>query len=102
MNAVGETGRITLRTRVLSRHTIGSQRHALVTAVSVIDNGPGVPDHLIDQIFYPMVTGTDQGTGLGLSIAQSIMNQLGGLIEVTSTPGHTNFTVLIPLEPADG
>jgi two-component system nitrogen regulation sensor histidine kinase GlnL len=102
IEAVGESGSITLRTRVLSRHTIGSQRHALVTAVSVIDDGPGVPDHLIDQIFYPMVTGTDTGTGLGLSIAQSIMNQLGGLIEVTSTPGKTNFTVLIPLEPADG
>ncbi len=102
INAVGERGQITLRTRVLSRHTIGSRQHALVIAVSVIDNGPGVPDNLIDQIFYPMVTGTDHGTGLGLSIAQSIMNQLGGLIEVTSSPGHTNFTVLIPLEPADG
>lgn len=102
MNAIGEKGRITLRTRVLPRFTIGNTAHRLVSAVSIIDDGPGVPEHLIDQIFYPMVTGTDHGTGLGLSIAQSIMNQLGGLIEVDSVPGNTNFTVLIPLEPTDG
>jgi len=53
---------------------------------------------LLDQIFYPMVSGTDIGTGLGLSIAQSIMNQLGGLIECRSEPGDTVFTVLTPLE----
>lgn len=102
INAIGDSGRLTLRTRVLPRHTIGGQHHRLVTAVSIIDNGPGIPDDLIDQIFYPMVTGTANGTGLGLSIAQSVMGQLGGLIEVDSKPGHTNFTVLIPLEATDG
>lgn len=102
IHALGKHGNIVFRSRVLSRQTIAGRRHPLVAAVSIVDDGPGVPDHLIDQIFYPMVTGTDHGTGLGLSIAQSIMNQLGGLIEVSSTPGNTNFTVLIPLEPAHG
>ena len=102
VHALGEKGCIRFRTRVMLRHTIGGQRHALVAAVSIMDDGPGVPRHLINQIFYPMVTGTDHGTGLGLSIAQSIMSQLGGLIEVTSTPGDTKFTVLRPLELSDG
>lgn len=98
MHAVGETGEIVFRSRILSNFTIGSVRHPLVASVEIQDNGPGVPEALLDQIFYPMVSGTDMGTGLGLSIAQSIMNQLGGLIECRSEPGDTVFTVLTPLE----
>ncbi len=102
VNALQDKGTIVFRTRVLPRYTVAGRNHRLVIAASITDDGPGVPDELIDQIFYPMVTGTDKGTGLGLSIAQSIMNQLGGLIEVDSSPGNTAFTVLIPLETADG
>lgn len=98
INAVGDTGNIVFRTRVISSFTIGIERHPLVAAIEIRDNGPGVPKALLDQIFYPMVSGTDIGTGLGLSIAQSIMNQLGGLIECRSEPGDTVFTVLTPLE----
>lgn len=100
LQALGESGRIVFRSRVVSNFTIGGTRHPLVACIEIIDNGPGVPEALIDQIFYPMVTGTDVGTGLGLSIAQSMMNQLGGLIECSSEPGKTTFTVLIPLEIA--
>jgi len=98
INAVGESGHIVFRSRVISSFTIGTERHPLVAAVEIRDNGPGIPESLLDQIFYPMVSGTDTGTGLGLSIAQSIMNQLGGLIECRSQPGDTVFTVLTPLE----
>jgi len=98
INALGDSGDIVFRSRVISSFTIGIERHPLVAAIEIRDNGPGVPDTLADQIFYPMVSGTDTGTGLGLSIAQSVMNQLGGLIECRSEPGDTVFTVLIPLE----
>ena len=100
LQAVGESGQIILGSRVISNFTIGGTRHPLVARICIRDDGPGVPEHLTDQIFYPMVTGTAHGTGLGLSIAQSIMNQLGGLIECRSEPGDTKFTVLIPLEIA--
>ena len=96
--AVGERGTIVLRSRVLHNSTIGSQRHRLVAALSIRDDGPGIPEHLLDQIFYPMVTGTGSGSGLGLSIAQSIINQIGGFIDCRSERGDTVFTVLIPLE----
>jgi len=98
INAVGSIGNIVFRSRVISSFTIGTRRHPLVVALEIRDDGPGVPPELIDQIFYPMVSGTDIGSGLGLSIAQSIMNQLGGLIECQSEPGNTVFTVLTPLE----
>lgn len=100
LQAVGEAGKITFRSRIISNFTIGGTRHPLVASLSIQDNGPGVPEHLIDQIFFPMVSGTDYGTGLGLSIAQQMMNQLGGLIECKSEPGNTTFTILIPLEIA--
>jgi two-component system nitrogen regulation sensor histidine kinase GlnL len=51
-----------------------------------------------ETIFYPMVTGRADGTGLGLSIAQSMVNQHRGIVEFTSEPGHTKFTILLPLE----
>lgn len=100
LQALKDAGRITFRSRVVSSFTIAGTRHPLVACIEIIDNGPGIPAELTDQIFFPMVTGNSHGTGLGLSIAQTIMNQLGGLIECSSEPGNTNFTVLIPLEIA--
>jgi len=100
LQALNNSGRITFRSRVVSSFTIGGTRHPLVACIEIIDNGPGIPDSLTDQVFFPMVTGNSNGTGLGLSIAQTIMNQLGGLVECVSEPGHTSFTVLLPLEIA--
>jgi two-component system nitrogen regulation sensor histidine kinase GlnL len=65
--------------------------------VRVMDNGPGIPAHLLDSIFYPLVSGRENGSGLGLTIAQSFVQQHGGTIEVASRPGHTCFTLMLPL-----
>lgn len=89
---------ITLRTCTQRQFTIGNVRHKLVVQVQIIDNGPGIPEDMMEQIFYPMVTGRADGTGLGLSIAQSLVNQHGGIIECVSQPGRTEFTILLPLE----
>ncbi|MCY1432523.1 Sensory histidine kinase/phosphatase NtrB [compost metagenome] len=91
-------GRITLRTRTLRQFTIGHTRHRLVTKVEIIDNGPGIPAELQETIFYPMVSGRPDGTGLGLAIAQNIISQHQGLIECESHPGHTVFSIFLPLE----
>ena len=96
--ACGDGGVITLRTRVYRQFTVGGNRHKLVCAVQVSDDGPGVPDDLLPRLFLPMVTGNASGTGLGLSIAQRIANQHGGLIQVQSAPGDTCFTLLLPME----
>jgi two-component system, NtrC family, nitrogen regulation sensor histidine kinase GlnL len=65
--------------------------------VHIIDNGPGVPEHLRDKIFYPLVSGRDGGTGLGLSLAQNFINQHLGVVEFESVAGDTRFTVLLPV-----
>ena len=98
LQAIDGAGTITLRTRVQRRFTIGTRLHRLVVTLYVIDDGPGVPADMRENIFYPMITSRADGTGLGLPIAQSIVNQHGGLIECSSRPGETIFSITIPLE----
>lgn len=97
IEAMNNHGTITIRTRSIRQFTIGNVRHKLVLRIDIIDNGPGIPEELIEKIFYPMVTGRADGTGLGLSIAQSLINQHQGLIECTSQEGSTAFTLFLPL-----
>lgn len=89
---------ITFRTRVLRQFTIGQKRHRLVCRVDIIDNGPGIAPELLQNIFYPMISGRANGTGLGLSITQSIIGQHHGLVECESEPGKTDFIIFLPLE----
>ena len=95
--AVGERGRIVIRTRIAANVSIGTTRHKLAASVSVEDNGPGVPPEIADTIFFPLVTGRANGTGLGLAVSQDLVTRHGGLIEFESKPGRTVFTILLPL-----
>ena len=91
-------GTIRLRTRVQRNFNIGTRKHRLVACIEVIDNGPGIDEVLQKQVFYPMITGRSEGTGLGLSIAQALISRHRGLIECSSKPGETIFTILLPLD----
>jgi len=97
MQAIGERGRIILRTRVASGISIGTIRHRLVASIQVEDNGPGVLPELRTSIFYPLVTGRPNGTGLGLAVSQALVTGHGGLVEFESEPGRTVFTLLLPI-----
>lgn len=95
--ALEGVGEITLRTRIQRRVTIRQHHHRQVVRADVIDPGPGIAPELIDQIFYPMITGRPDGTGLGLSIAQTLITRHGGMIECQSQPGRTCFSIYLPL-----
>jgi two-component system, NtrC family, nitrogen regulation sensor histidine kinase GlnL len=97
VQALGGRGEISLRTRVLRHITIGHRSHKLVARIDIMDNGPGIPPDVLPHIFYPMITSRPEGTGLGLPIAQALIKQHGGLIECSSRPGETTFTILLPL-----
>jgi len=88
---------IVLRTRIARQVTFGKQRYRLALELHVIDNGPGVPDSIKDRIFFPLISGREGGSGLGLTLAQTFVQQHHGLIECESTPGRTDFKILIPL-----
>jgi two-component system nitrogen regulation sensor histidine kinase GlnL len=90
-------GEVVLRTRVARQITLARKLHRLGMLVQIVDNGPGVPEGIWDKVFFPLVSGREGGTGLGLTIAQNFIHQHGGLIEMSSQPGRTCFTILLPL-----
>ena len=98
LQGVAGTREIRLKTRVARSVTLVKRRFRLALAVSVEDNGPGIPEELRDRIFYPLVSGREGGSGLGLTIAQTFVAQHNGTIECESVPGCTVFTILLPLE----
>jgi two-component system nitrogen regulation sensor histidine kinase GlnL len=100
-NGAARPARLVLRTRALTNVNIGARRYRLVASVQFEDNGPGVPEHLRDTLFYPLVTGRADGTGLGLAVAQDLVSRHDGLIEFESRPGLTTFTILLPFHAAD-
>lgn len=91
-----ERARITFKTRVIRQFTVGSVRHKQIMHLSITDNGPGIPEDLIDRVFFPMISGRSEGSGLGLSISQNIIGQHGGTLQVASRPGNTAFSAYLP------
>jgi two-component system NtrC family sensor kinase len=68
-------------------------------AVTIADNGPGIPDDLVPRVFEPFFTTkkAGEGTGLGLSICQGIVKEHGGRITLDARPGSgAAFTVELP------
>ncbi len=66
-------------------------------AVTISDNGPGVPEALLGNLFDPFVTGKPGGRGLGLPLVAKLVRAHDGVIEFSSKPGMTHFTVLLPI-----
>jgi two-component system nitrogen regulation sensor histidine kinase GlnL len=97
----GIDGEITLMTAY--QHGVrvavpGTKRRLhLPLVVTVRDNGPGIPEDCRDHLFDPFVTTKPSGSGLGLALVAKIVGEHGGLIEVDSRPGKTDFRVFLPI-----
>lgn len=89
---------ITLRSRAEHQIKIADHLYKLAIRVEIADNGRGVPDDLQEQIFLPLVSGRAEGTGLGLPLALQIAREHHGSLSFRSRPGHTVFTILLPIE----
>ncbi|MBK8552768.1 MAG: GHKL domain-containing protein [Ignavibacteria bacterium] len=68
--------------------------------VNIIDNGPGIPKDILSRIFDPFFTTkkVGEGTGIGLDIVSRIIKHHKGEIKVSSEPGRTVFSVILPVE----
>jgi signal transduction histidine kinase len=89
VQALGGRGEILIETKL----------EGPMVAVSVQDNGPGIPSDVMPRIFEPFFTtkAKGEGTGLGLGIVKQIIDKHGGRIDVASKPGETRFTILLPV-----
>ncbi|AHJ63028.1 Nitrogen specific two-component sensor histidine kinase NtrB [Granulibacter bethesdensis] len=76
----------------------GSTRKThLPLIISVRDNGPGITEDMTHHLFDPFVTSKVTGSGLGLALVAKVIGDHGGLIEVDSRPGRTEFSLHMPM-----
>ena len=70
---------------------------ALPLEICVRDNGPGVAEDILPNLFDPFVTNKASGSGLGLALVAKIIGDHGGIIECDSQPRRTTFRILLPV-----
>ncbi|MBV5313349.1 MAG: ATP-binding protein [Prolixibacteraceae bacterium] len=63
--------------------------------ICVLDNGPGIPEEIIEQIFVPFFTTRENGSGIGLSLSRQIMRMHGGSLQVRSVPNKETVFCMI-------
>jgi len=68
-------------------------------AISVSDNGPGIPSDIRDRLFDPFFTTKPDGSGLGLAVVHRAIDAHRGLVLLDSGPSGTRFTVVLPCLP---
>ncbi|MFD2207355.1 two-component system sensor histidine kinase NtrB [Kiloniella antarctica] len=79
----------------------GKERMDLPMLVTIEDNGPGIPEDLHEHLFDPFVSTKAGGKGLGLALVSKVIEEHGGVIEFTSQPRLTKFSVSLPLVPRE-
>jgi signal transduction histidine kinase len=86
--------------RKISLRITSSENEAVI---KVSDDGPGIPDSVLPDIFTPLFTTKKAGSGLGLPIVKKMVDSLGGDISVTSVVGTgTTFSVVLPVSGGGG
>ena len=87
-----------VRIEVRLDHTVSTDEGGWVV-LTVIDDGPGVPDELRDRIFQPFFSTKRKhnATGLGLNVAAGYVEQLGGMLRFEAQPGRTAFEIVLPV-----
>ena len=98
---IGDRGEIVLTTSYQQGMRLAiagsTQRVHVPLVVSVRDNGPGIPEDIRPHLFEAFISSKPSGSGLGLALVAKIVGDHGGLIEVDSRPGRTEFRLCLPV-----
>lgn len=101
--AAPDIGKLQIRMSTAYRHGLswdagdGRGHQPLPVEIMVADNGPGVPDHLVDALFDPFVTGKKDGQGLGLALVDKLVRDMGGVVQHDRTGDWTRFRLHLPV-----
>jgi two-component system nitrogen regulation sensor histidine kinase GlnL len=99
IDAMGQNGRLTVASRVHSDYRMAQkERQSRMVVIEISDDGPGIPQEDLENIWTPFFTTKLTGTGLGLTICHKIVSEHRGMIKAESDIGHgTKFSILLPL-----
>lgn len=103
--ALADTPKPTIRIRTAFRHGFsvmlgeGKGNAVLPIEILVIDNGPGVPPAIQDDLFNPFISSKRDGQGLGLALVDKLIRDMNGFVEYTrdSDAGESIFRIMLPM-----
>jgi two-component system nitrogen regulation sensor histidine kinase GlnL len=103
--ALEKVERPEIRVETAFRHGVsvmtgrGRGSAVLPIEILVVDNGPGVPEHIRDHLFNPFITDKRDGQGLGLALVDKLVRDMNGFIEYVRDGGEpgTTFRILLPM-----
>ena len=77
----------------------GKGSAVLPIEIVVVDNGPGVPEHILDHLFNPFITGKRDGQGLGLALVDKLVRDMSGFVQYSrdAEAGESTFRILLPM-----
>jgi two-component system sensor histidine kinase PilS (NtrC family) len=103
IQAVGRVGHVVVAVDRRPAEGINGSSIAVtgdLIAITVTDDGPGIPEELKDRLFEPFVSGKAGGTGLGLPVVHRAVEAHGGVVLVDRLAKGTRFCVVLPVTPA--
>ena len=104
--AQASDGKGKIKIRTFYEHSLRLRRadgtgQPLPLQVEIIDDGPGIPPAIVNEIFEPFVSGRENGTGLGLALVSKIISEHDGWVSLDSVPGKTRFRISLPVAPKE-
>ena len=93
-------GRLEITSKVNETNKVHKKGFTKSIDIHFMDNGPGIPQEILDNIFDPFFTtkAPGKGTGLGLYVCFMIVESMGGNIQAHSTEGQgMTMTITLPL-----
>jgi two-component system nitrogen regulation sensor histidine kinase GlnL len=76
----------------------GTKKLSLPIELCIIDDGPGAPPEIVDNLFDPVISSKAKGQGLGLALVDKLVRDMGGFVQYAreGKPEKTVFRLLLP------
>ncbi len=84
--------------KILASSASGNRGQELIELI-VIDDGPGIPDEVMENLGEPFISVRNQGMGLGIYLANASIQRLGGTIVMSNVTGGARTRITLPIEP---